>query len=252
MARRIPHQTGETTGASVCNELLKHCLSSFFVFEISTAGAAYPLHIFDMARQCRVCTRYWGRKHSACPPCKFRKLCLLRVLSHAEDPCMMILAFASTPLRKHYSLCYTGTLRNCRCENCRGPSLSEMTGGTMVVQLSVDPIFQKLRRQCGHGRRIAARWVYLLAGAVAMRPDHGRLSGLLIADGVGRGPHVFLFNSSPFLRLPRRTEVPYWVWRWCAALFLEYVQDRNDALTVHTRAIERFEALMQPGANGGL
>ena len=71
-----------------------------------------------------------------------------------------------------------------------------------------------------------AGWLYLLAGVVAMQPDYGCLTGLLIAANVGRGPHVGLLRSPGFRRLTRHVDLPIWVWRWFTALFLHYVRDR--------------------------
>ena len=178
-----------------------------------------------MGWQCQECTRYWGRRHKeACPLCKCRQegcpLCLLRLLVPI-GPRRTILAFTGNtrpviPLPKHRSLCAYGTARNCRCPHCRGPLRSPYSDSM---------IFVRLRRQHGHGRRVAARWVYLLSAAVAMQPEHGCLSGLLIAANVGRSPHVRLVTSMEFIRLTRDLQWE-WVWRWLIAVFLQYVQHR--------------------------
>ena len=192
------------------------------------------LSCFSMAWQCEGCTRYWGRRHNICPLCDGRKLrldvaslCLLQELSPFYLR-RLILEFAGSklrvlPLPKHCSLCRFGTNLNCRCEKCRCPV---QTGG---MYLSSDRIFLHLQRRHGHRRLLAARWVHLLSAVVATKPEHSSLNSLLIAAKLGHGPHVGLLNSMDFVRLIRHVRVQNWVWRWFAALFVEYAQSRAGA-----------------------
>ena len=73
---------------------------------------------------------------------------------------------------------------------------------------------------------MAARWVHLLSGTVALQPDHGILQGMLLATGCGRGPRArFLRSCIPELL---SNDVAGWVWYWLTALFLQYVGGRSD------------------------
>ena len=164
--------------------------------------------------------------------------CLLKFIK-AVRPRRTIIAFINQPVQHlplYCTLCRYGTSRNCRCFRCRGPQW-EGPGydGQMKLELHSDDILmRRLTTAIGmfiikpqrHRRKKAARWLYLLAGVVAMQPDHGCLTGLLIAANVGRGPHVGLLRSPGFRRLTRHVDQPIWVWRWFTALFLHYVRDR--------------------------
>ena len=204
----------------MCSHVVHTCGAHVFVLVRSLHFEVPTLRVFSMAWQCQECTRYWGRRHNeGCLLCNCRRmqlrgcsLCLLRLLADIE-PRMTIIAFTGNtrpviPLPKHHSLCAYGTARNCRCPHCRGP-----LRGPLMSPYSDSMIFVRLRRQHGHGRRVAARWVYLLSAAVAMQPEHGCLSGLLIAANVGRGPHVRFVRSMEFLGLTRDFE-----WEWVSHL----------------------------------
>ena len=174
-----------------------------------------------MAWRCDGCTRYWGHCRKACPLCNARVV--VRMLLRRSLPAIatreLIHDFLGSkgnvrPLPKR-SLCLLGTARNCRCNHCRIPA-----------ERQDDRILHRLARKCGRGRAVAARWVHLLSGTVALRAGHGILHGMLIAAGCGRGPHVSLLSS----RVPRllSNDVRPWVWRWLTAVFLQYVKDRCD------------------------
>ena len=90
----------------------------------------------------------------------------------------------------------------------------------------------------GRGRAIAARWVYLLSGAVSATTPvpggHGVLEGMFMAADISRGAHVRLIEANVpakiFMRgdpqsLAFRGNHP---WRWFTALFLQYLSDRSD------------------------
>ena len=209
----------------------------------------------DTSWQCPECMRFWGHCHRSvgCPLCKCRglrlkmtSLCLLKLIK-AVRPRRTIIAFINQPVQHlllYCTLCRYGTSRNCRCFLCRGPQW-EGPGydGQMKLELHSDDILMRrlttangmfIIKPQRHRRKKAARWLYLLAGVVAMQPDYGCLTGLLIAANVGRGPHVGLLRSPGFRRLTRHVDLPIWVWRWFTALFLHYVRDRA---TCETRGL---------------
>ena len=73
---------------------------------------------------------------------------------------------------------------------------------------------------------MAARWVHLLNGTVALQPDHGILHGVLLAAGCGRGPRVRCLRSCAPEILSN--DITGWVWYWLTALFLQHVKGRSD------------------------
>ena len=164
-----------------------------------------------MAWRCDGCTRCWGHCRKACPLCN--ACVFVRMLLRRSLPAIatreLIHDFVGSngnvrPLPKR-SLCLLGTARNCRCHGCRTPDGRHD-----------DCILQRLARKCGRGRAVAARWVHLLSGTVALQGDHGILNGMLIAAGCGRGPHVSLLSSR--VPAPLSNDVRSWAWRWLTAL----------------------------------
>ena len=115
-------------------------------------------------------------------------------------------------------LCSLGTARSCRCNfRCRRPT----------DRCGDDFIFDRLARNCGRGRAVAARWVHVLSGVVAQHGSHGVLHGMFITANCGRGAHVELFRRTGIPRILSE-EIPLWVWRWFIALFSQYTRDRTD------------------------
>ena len=122
-----------------------------------------------MAWGCDTCSRYWGRCHKVCPLCISRMPLLMwlqRVLP-AKEVRVLIQDFLGGRLRKGYSLCWTGSPRNCRCHNCQRP-----------VRSFQDDDILKHRGRKGPSRRVkAARWIHFLSGAVALSGNHGYCMG---------------------------------------------------------------------------
>ena len=177
-----------------------------------------------MAWRCASCSRYWGRCRKACPLCNARMVArmLLRRKLPAATAIELIHDFAGLKGRVHVlpkgPLCSLGTARSCRCNfRCRRPT----------DRCGDDFIFDRLARNCGRGRAVAARWVHVLSGAVARQGDHGVLHGMFITANCGRGAHVELFRRTQIPRI-LSAEVPLWVWRWFIALFSQYTRDRPD------------------------
>ena len=181
-----------------------------------------------MAWRCVHCDHFWGRRHKSCPLCALRwavRLMLRRAIADVETR-KVILAFlgskATVRSPRGRFLCFVGTARNCRCNNCRIP----------VCQRD-DSILDRLARKCGRGRAVAARWVHLLSGAAAQHGGYGLLSGMLLAVWCGRGPHAMVLNSGVLKIWGDR--VRSWVWREFMPLFPEHVSVRcNQRLAIET------------------
>ena len=124
------------------------------------------------------------------------------------------------PLPRSTSLCGVGGPRNCRCSLCRAPAYAD------GARRGDDAVLYHLARKAGRGRAIAARWVYLLSGLVALRPGHGTLQGMFLVVYCGRGPYAYFLNL--VARKLWNFNVNGWIQRWFTALFLQYVEDRSD------------------------